>query len=151
LLKITSKLIKEIAEAIDGTVSAQNLLNSFRKIKMIDYTKEMKEKYNTNWDQSDCNDGYDGYIYIDKFDKVACSILVHIPSKWISNLRVDEKYQRQGLGTILLNMAVNEFKVMYLGVNKDNKGAQRFYLRNGWVFDGTHGTQYKMKYVGIKK
>lgn len=47
-------------------------------------------------------------------------------------LFLDPKYFKQGYGTEILQTLIQEYKVQYVDVNKDNPNALAFYLRNGF-------------------
>ena len=47
-------------------------------------------------------------------------------------LFLDPKYFKQGYGTEILQTLIQEHKVQYVDVNKDNPNAVSFYLKNGF-------------------
>ena len=52
---------------------------------------------------------------------------------WLTDLYVAPEYQRQGLGTLLLDKAKDESSELQLWTFQENESARRFYERNGFV------------------
>ena len=52
---------------------------------------------------------------------------------WLTDLYVAPEYQRQGLGTLLLDKANDESSELQLWTFQENESARRFYERNGFV------------------
>ena len=61
-------------------------------------------------------------------------------------LFLDPKYFKQGYGTEILQTLIQEHKVQYVDVNKDNPNAVSFYLKNGFK---QYDESAKMDRVGI--
>ena len=65
---------------------------------------------------------------------------------FIQSLEVKEEYRGQGIGTQLLQDAIDEFGAIDLLVDKDNETAIRLYLKNGFeILDWYDPDQYWMK------
>lgn len=47
-------------------------------------------------------------------------------------LFIDPKYFNQGFGTEILQYLIKQNKIQYVDVNKDNKKATQFYIKNGF-------------------
>jgi ribosomal protein S18 acetylase RimI-like enzyme len=86
-----------------------------------------------------------GYVHIIFKSSYPNFLEKNIPE--INDLRVLEKYRRNGLGKALIDecekIASNEYEFIGLGVGlyKDYGSAQRLYTKNGYIFDG-NGLMY---------
>lgn len=47
-------------------------------------------------------------------------------------LFIDPKHFNKGYGTIILQSLIQEDKIQYVDVNKDNQHALKFYIKNGF-------------------
>ncbi|GGG88952.1 hypothetical protein GCM10007342_09130 [Staphylococcus pragensis] len=48
-------------------------------------------------------------------------------------LFIDPKYFNKGYGTKIVQYLIKENKVQFVDVNKDNKNAIKFYMKNGFI------------------
>lgn len=69
------------------------------------------------------------WVYDDEFVKG----MVHIKGKEITELYVDFFFQNKGIGTKLIEFAIQTFYVQNLFVLEKNTGAIRFYQRHGFL------------------
>lgn len=68
------------------------------------------------------------WVYDDEFVKG----MIHIEGKEIIELYVDTFFQNEGIGSKLIDFAVNMFDVQYLMVLEKNISAIRFYQHHGF-------------------
>lgn len=72
------------------------------------------------------------WVYDDGFVKG----MLHMEGTHIAELYVDSFFAGQGIGSRLMEFAIQEKKADSLWVLKKNDGAQRFYQRHGFAFSG---------------
>ncbi len=68
------------------------------------------------------------WVYDDEFVKG----MVHIEGNQLIELYVDSFFQNQGIGTRLVEFAIQKFNISKLFVLEKNSGAIRFYQRHGF-------------------
>jgi len=68
------------------------------------------------------------WVYDDEFVKG----MIHIEGKELIELYVDTFFQNEGIGSKLINFAINMFDVRYLSVLEKNIRAIRFYQHHGF-------------------
>ncbi len=69
------------------------------------------------------------WVYDDEFVKG----MIHVENNWIRELYVDFFFQGEGIGTRLLDFAIQKFDVRYLFVLEKNESAIRFYQNHGFL------------------
>lgn len=69
------------------------------------------------------------WVYDDEFVKG----LIHIESSSIEELYIDTFFQGQGIGSELINFAINQFHVNHLWVLEKNQQAIEFYQKHGFA------------------
>ena len=79
------------------------------------------------------------WVYDDEFVKG----MVHIEGKQIAELYVDSFFENQGIGSVLIDFAVEEKQCNWLWVLEKNTEAIRFYERHGFAL-----TEKKQLQVG---
>lgn len=73
------------------------------------------------------------WVYEDEFVKG----VLHIEGERITELYVDSFFERQGIGSKLIQFAIKQKKCSYLWVLERNTSAIRFYERHGFAVTGT--------------
>lgn len=75
-----------------------------------------------------------GFMWIDKDDTVVAYIATDTKDEgiYIIALETAKKYQGNGIGSQLLNIATRELNAKYLSVNKKNTSAYDLYKKSGW-------------------
>ncbi len=68
------------------------------------------------------------WVYDDEFVKG----MLHIEGNQLIELYVDSFFQNEGIGTRLIEFAIQEFNISKLFVLEKNSGAIRFYQRHGF-------------------
>lgn len=130
--QLESKLNKVVLE------SYNDLNNKFHYIPLTkktakQYSSQGIFKYGLNKVYID--DDTKGVIYIDESHVVVGYVAIKKKingDRWIIGLEVSQEYQNHGYGVDLLNIAVNEFGVTFLTVNKNDEDSIRMYKQNGW-------------------
>lgn len=74
------------------------------------------------------------WVYDDKFVKG----MLHIEGRELAELYVDSFFQNEGIGSKLIEFAIQRFDVRYLFVLEKNEGAIRFYQRHGFSLIREH-------------
>ena len=97
---------------------------SFNELQVIKVANEYKEK------------GILKYIYV--YDDGIVKGLIHIERNEIVELYVDHFFEDQGIGTALIEFAIENFGVTYLWALEKNTDAIRFYERNGFHLTDKH-------------
>ena len=69
------------------------------------------------------------WVYDDEFVKG----MIHVENNWIRELYVDFFFQGEGIGTRLLDFAIQKFDVRYLFVLEKNESAILFYQNHGFL------------------
>lgn len=120
---------------LDNNHSNLNRLNlsSFKKIKI---QESISKKYPI-LKHIRINKNTDGYIYLDKNDEVVAILNTEKKDDgiWIQALEITKKYQNHGLSKQLLNIAIKDFNVTKLSVNKNNQVAYNIYKSIGFKKD----------------
>lgn len=69
------------------------------------------------------------WVYDDEFVKG----MLHVEGRQLAELYVDPFFQKEGIGTKLIQFAIEAFDVSYLFVLEKNASAIRFYQRHGFA------------------
>ena len=122
--KATKKDLSRIAEILvfSKRLNYRSIFHnddfSFNELQVDRVMEEYKDKLDTIW------------VYDDGIVKG----LIQIKSEEVETLYVDSFFTSQGIGTKLMNFAIETYNVKYLWVLEKNLGAQRFYKRFGFQY-----------------
>ena len=151
-----------------GKVIASNEIETFKKLSkwknvdhsFLDFSRIPSSKTNVdfykkqypNLSHVKSGHGFIGSLLINRNNNEFVAVLQCRESdSYIVALEVSDKYQKQGIATKLLKLAVDEFSAKNLSVNKTNLGAIRLYKNQGWVIIKEDLNMYYMSYQDYKK
>ncbi len=114
------------------TIDLPALRELYLEVRQATFTWFDTSHYQLSSFDTDTNGEYILVAYVE--DKLAGFISAYLPDNFIHHLYIDNAYQNQGIGTILLKAMLEKLgQPVRLKCLKENKAGIAFYERNGFV------------------
>ena len=155
----TRKVIIRVNEGVSSVLNKDHKQKGSKKLsffKKVPISENVISKYKEDYKfLSHIKTGKNCKGYLFFYDKELVAVLSveykENGENWIQAIEIVKKYQGYGLSEQLLDMALKEFNVTYLSVNKNNEIAIYIYKKKGFVVYKETDTMYFMRLSSIKE
>lgn len=135
-----AETLKKILDDYNPTMESMG----YTKLPLNDVNIKKYKSQNRGLSHIRTGKDYKGFIFVDK-ENVVGFVNVNTSNNIIQAVEVDKKYQQQGIGKKLLDMAVRELHANELSVNKKNTVAINMYKKYGFKTFKQDDTMLYMK------